>query len=247
VVRAVLFDFYGTLARWDDPGNSNYGSVLAAHGYDLAPEVLSAYFIRYDGVEHAVHSESESTYEAWVRHRLHDLTTACGVDPHRTEVVIDALRASDDGKMTAFADAAPTLQRLRDAGLAIGVCSNWGWNLHVFLQELALADMVDSAVTSARAGARKPHPRIYAHACAELGVSPADVLFVGDSWGPDVVGPTEAGMAAVHLWRPDEQPGMVASPLPPETRRIRSLSELPAMVGMDLAGPDPATGESSTV
>ena len=51
------------------------------------------------------------------------------------------------------------------------------------------SSLVDAAVTSARAGARKPHPGIYAASMAALGVDAADVVFVGDSWEPDVRGP----------------------------------------------------------
>jgi hypothetical protein len=33
VVRAVIFDFYGTLARWAD-GSTSYASVFADHRYN---------------------------------------------------------------------------------------------------------------------------------------------------------------------------------------------------------------------
>jgi len=226
MVRAVMFDFYGTLARWDDVESSSYTSVFAAHGYELPLDVLDAYLVRYDGVEHAAHSVSEESYEAWVRSRLCDLTSACRVDPADTDTVIDALRASDAGRMTAYLDSASTLCQLRQAGMAIGVCSNWGWDLEAFLRQVGLAELIDAAVTSARAGARKPHPRIYAHSCQALGVDPRDVVFVGDSWDPDVRGPKEAGMSAVHVWRADERTGQ----MPPEQAagdvRIGTLSEL---------------------
>jgi putative hydrolase of the HAD superfamily len=47
---------------------------------------------------------------------------------------------------------------------------------------------VNGAVTSARAGARKPHPVIFQHASERLGVIFDEVVFVGDSWRPDVEG-----------------------------------------------------------
>lgn len=226
VVSAVIFDFYGTLARWADGGATDYGAVLAAHGYELAPEALDAYFLRYDGVDHAEHSVSEEAYESWVRGRLRDLTDACSVEGADVDEVIDALRASDRGDMVAYPEAAAVLWSLRQAGLGIGVCSNWGWELDAFLDDAGLLDLVDAGVTSARAGSRKPHPGIYAQTVAALGVAPAEVLFVGDSWGPDVRGPRRAGMTAVHVWRAEERVGQLAPALEPGDHRVGHLGEV---------------------
>ena len=152
MVSAVIFDFYGTLAHFADTDVSNYETVFATHGYEPERAILDDYFARYNGVEHADHSVSEEAYEAWVRVRLRDLTGACGVpDPH-VEDLVDALRASDQGPMVAYPEAATTLASLRRAGLAIGVCSNWGWELDGFLNRVGLLEFVDAGVTSARAG-----------------------------------------------------------------------------------------------
>ena len=66
--------------------------------------------------------------------------------------MIDALRDSDRGAMVAYPEAEATLSSLREAGLAVGVCSNWGWELDGFLREVGLLHLVDAGVTSARAG-----------------------------------------------------------------------------------------------
>jgi putative hydrolase of the HAD superfamily len=223
VVSAVIFDFYGTLAHWAD-GGTNYEAVFEAHGYAVDPAVLMAYFSRYDGVDHAEHSVSEEAYEAWVRRRLRNLARSCGVEDDREEAVVNALRSADQGHMVAYPEAAVTLRRLRDAGLAVGVCSNWGWELDGFLQQVGLLDLVDSAVTSARAGSRKPHPGIYGRSTEALGVHPGSVVFVGDSWEPDVRGPRRVGMTAVHVWRQEERLGLTPPPLEPGDRRVHDLT-----------------------
>jgi putative hydrolase of the HAD superfamily len=223
---AVLFDFYGTLARWCDVERTSYAAVLAGFGYSLPPGELEAYFARYDGIEHVEHSTDGPTYEAWVRRRLGDLTSACGVAAHHHHEVVDALRASDQAEMVAYEDAAPTLRSLRAAGVPIGVCSNWGWELTPYLDQVGLLPLVDVAVTSARAGARKPHPRVYAAALSALGVEARRTVFVGDTWGADVIGPRAAGMTAVHLWRPDDRSGDVPPELDDGVPRIADLNEL---------------------
>jgi putative hydrolase of the HAD superfamily len=232
VVSAVIFDFYGTLARWADSHDSNYAAVFASHGYTLQPAVLDGYVARYDGVEHAEHSVSEEAYEVWVRARLHDLAGACGVpDPH-VEEVVDDLRASDQGRMVAYPEAEETLSSVRSAGLGVGVCSNWGWELDCFLREVGLLQLVDSGVTSARAGSRKPHPGIYARSVDELAVDAADVVFVGDSWEPDVRGPRKVGMTAVHVWREEERTGQRAPALEPGDHRVGDLTGVLEILGI---------------
>ena len=174
MVSAVIFDFYGTLARSADLGAANdaasYQTIFEAHGYVLDQAVLNDYYSRYDGVEHSEHSISEEAYEAWVRTRLRDLTGSCGVaDPH-VEGLVDALRDVDQTPMVAYPESVATISSLREAGLAIGVCSNWGWQLDPFLEQAGLLALIDVSVTSARAGSRKPHPGIYDIAVSAMGV-----------------------------------------------------------------------------
>ncbi len=114
----------------------------------------------------------------------------------------------------------------------VGVCSNWGWELDAFLDQVGLLHLVDAAVTSARAGARKPHPDIYARSTESLGADPGDVVFVGDSWEPDVRGPRRMGMTAVHVWREEERTGQRAPELEPGDHRVGELSGVLAILGV---------------
>jgi putative hydrolase of the HAD superfamily len=228
MVSAVIFDFYGTLAHPADLGAANgatsYQTIFAAHGYSLNQAVLSDYYSRYDGVEHGEHSKSQEAYEAWVRTRLRDLTESCGVtDPH-VETLVDALREVDQSPMVAYPESAATISSLREAGLAVGVCSNWGWELNAFLDQAGLLDLIDVSVTSARAGSRKPHPGIYDVTVSALGVEPEDVVFVGDSWEPDVRGPRRIGMTAVHVWREEERSGLRPPALEAGDHRVGDLT-----------------------
>jgi putative hydrolase of the HAD superfamily len=224
VPAAVVFDFYGTLARWAEGAGVNYAAVFAAQGYALPDRVLDEYFTRYDGISHYEHSVSEEVYESWVRGRLRGLAEAGDVHPRHVESVVDALRAADQGPMVPYPEAAATLRALRDAGLSIGVCSNWGWELDAFLHEIGVLHLVDHAITSARAGTRKPHPDIYGRMAESLGADPRDIVFVGDSWEPDVRGPRRMGMTAVHVWRADERAGQVAPVLLEGDHRVADLS-----------------------
>lgn len=242
VVRAVVFDFYGTLAHWAEGAGVNYAAVFAAHGYPLPDSVLDEYFTLYDGVDHSEHSISEEVYERWVRGRLRQLAESNGVDLGQMGAIVDSLRAADQGPMVAYPEAAATIRALRDAGLTVGVCSNWGWELDSFLAETGLLELVDCAITSARAGMRKPHPEIYVQTARRLAVDPRDIVFVGDSWEPDVRGPRRLGMAAIHVWRIEERLGRDAPALEHGDYRVADLRgvldvlALDSVLGQELAG-----------
>ncbi len=126
--------------------------------------------------------------------------------------------------MLAYPEAAATLRSLRQSGIAIGVCSNWGWELDAYLEQIGLLDLVDVAITSARAGSRKPHPGIYACSTEELRIEPDQAVFVGDSWEPDVRGPRRLGMTAIHVWRASEREGLQAPALEPGDHRVEELT-----------------------
>ena len=96
--------------------------------------------------------------------------------------------------------------------IPIVICSNWDWDLREAVAESNLTDAVDAMVSSAWVGARKPHPRIFAAALAEADVPAADVLFVGDTWGPDVAGPIEMGFRPLYLRRAGHWPDVTAPP-----------------------------------
>jgi putative hydrolase of the HAD superfamily len=106
------------------------------------------------------------------------------------------------------------LRALRARNVRLAVCSNWDWDLAEAVDEAGLADLVDILVSSAWAGARKPHPHIFEHTLDKVGVAAAEALFVGDTWGPDVEGPLAAGMTAVYVSRPGHwpDPGAPADP-----------------------------------
>jgi putative hydrolase of the HAD superfamily len=91
------------------------------------------------------------------------------------------------------------LRKLKAAGFAIAVCSNWGWDLEADLEAAGLTGDIDIFITSAQAGCRKPHPRIYRSTLELAEVSAAAAVFVGDSLRTDVLGPQRVGIRSVLL------------------------------------------------
>jgi len=206
MVTAVLFDFYGTLARatrW-----LSIDVVLAERGYDLPKVVHDRWWNQgIDGIEHLEHSESRETYQAWQQERLLGMLAETDVHPGEYEEILEQLRRGNEGRvLEAYPEVPSVLEELQRRGVALAVCSNWDWDLDQALGEVALGSAFDVVVSSAWAGARKPHPRIFEYTLDRLGVPASAVVFVGDTWGPDVVGPQAMGMTPLYLRRRDHWP-----------------------------------------
>jgi putative hydrolase of the HAD superfamily len=213
VVRAVIFDWFGTLAQWPHGPSSSYTSIFESHGYRVDPTVLDRYHSRWDGADHTEHSTDRDAYRAWSRQRLLGLVRECGVSGPEQDALVDAMIEVDQRTaMMVFPEVPEVLAALRRRHLALGVCSNWNWDLDVVLDSTGLTPLIDVAVTSARIGYRKPHAAIYSSVLALMDVPASEAVFVGDSWRPDVLGPMSAGMRTVHVWRgerTEEPPALV--------------------------------------
>ena len=113
-------------------------------------------------------------------------------------------------------DALPVIEeRFR-----LGVVSNFKvlGGIESILEQQGLAPFFDFIVTSISVGWRKPHRAIYEAAIREAGIHPRDILFFGDDYENDLVGPKTMGMHALLLDRYDKHPD--------EAHRVRNFGAL---------------------
>ena len=143
-----------------------------------------------------------------------------------------------------------TLRPLREAGIAIGVCSNWGWELDAYLEQVGLLGSGRLDASRRRGPVRASRTRASTPARPRRsGSSPTQAVFVGDSWEPDVRGPRRLGMTAVHVWRADERDGQDragARTRRPPRRRADAACPSP-IVGRQLTRADGADGRSRPI
>ncbi|WP_051798058.1 HAD family hydrolase [Catenuloplanes japonicus] len=230
MLRGVVFDFNGTLAELASTGRP-HRDVFAAHGlahlgarwgeaWDHAPE---------DGARHEAASRSAGAYHRWELDRLRADARRLGVPAGRVDALVTDLdRETKAMTMRGYADAAPAVAALEKLGLRLAVCSNWYWDLDRAISQSGLDGAAfTAAVTSARAGMRKPDPRIYRITLDACGLTPAETLFVGDVWGPDVAGPRAVGMRAAHLCRS----GRETTAPEPGVWRVGGLAQVVTLAG----------------
>ncbi|PRY46295.1 HAD family hydrolase [Umezawaea tangerina] len=193
-IRAVLFDFSGTLFRLEH-------EALDAHG-DLMRALTAPV-----GVHEGLSPEME---DAWLRR---DLDPELHRDVH--VVALEAAGLTEPGAALAFyerlvsaaywrayPDTFQALRKVSEAGLRVAVLSNTGWDIRAVLRRYGVDHLVDEVVLSFEVGMIKPDPKIFLLACERLRVDPAEVLMVGDSEEAD--GGAEAVGSKVAIVEPLE-------------------------------------------
>ncbi|MEU3791422.1 HAD family hydrolase [Streptomyces fructofermentans] len=195
-VRAVLFDFGGTLFQIGTyaqriravlrrpVGASEMDGLLDRLESGLgAPDVVAAQ--RGRDVSPAAHRHAFTTWYASVP----------ALAPHAGALYA---QLREPAHWMPYADAGPTLARLTGAGLALGVVSDVGWDLRPTFAHHGLDHHFSAWVHSFEHATEKPDPALFAHACRELGVAPAESLMVGDHPAKDG-GAAGAGLRAYVL------------------------------------------------
>jgi putative hydrolase of the HAD superfamily len=218
MARAVLLDALGTLLDLEPPA-PKLVRELAARGAAVSEDEASA-AIRAEIAFYREHHDMAKDAESLARLRARCTEVLREALPPRARGVEDlrgALLASL--RFRAFDDAAPALAALRADGVRLIVVSNWDVSLHEALADTGLAPLLDGAISSAEAGARKPDPAIFEQALALAGARAGEAVHVGDTPEADVEGALVAGIEPV-LIRRDGSAG------PEGVRTIASLGSL---------------------
>ncbi len=198
---AVLFDFHGTVAQVEDPVTWVLRAA-ASCGVELPVPRATALADRLVTAGRAggplPTRIPPHLAEVWADRDLYGYAHRAAyvglaeTVPSDIEGLAEALyeRVTVPDGWVAYPETRYTLERLRSAGVPIGIVSNIGFDIRPITDALGFHEFVDAYVLSFELGRTKPDPAIFEHACAALGVPPEKVLMVGD---------TPADAAAVRI------------------------------------------------
>ena len=231
MIRAVFFDWFGTLATYHPPREQLQSQVLQELGFDVSPEDLRRGLMAADRQfyeETAAASSQDMTRQErtnmLLRHQQRTLSKA-GVqvpDDVLPRVFARTRELSTGMKFRLFDDVLTTLQALKKRDLALGLLTNLRQDVGAICRELGMDTYLDFTVTSAEVGAEKPHPPVFLAALERAAVTADQALHVGDQYDVDVVGARNLGIRAVLLDREDIYPEVADCP------RIHALPEVTA-------------------
>jgi putative hydrolase of the HAD superfamily len=193
MLKAILFDLYDTLAY-------------------LSPEVVQEgrrELARLANVDQAAWA---AAWRANVMERMlgtlggmedeiRSMLRGLGADPPAELVAeLAELEHRSWGRaINLYPEALPTLGELRRRGYKLGLISNCSVQAGQVVHEIGLAELMDALVLSCEVGVAKPDPAIFLHACRELGVEPAEAMFVADGAFGELDAARALGMATVKI------------------------------------------------
>jgi putative hydrolase of the HAD superfamily len=195
-VRAVIFDWGGTLTPWHSVNQEELWLSVCARHYPAAEAATAAAAARAAEMELwrlAESAQQSATMEA--------VFARAGVTA--SAAFLASYYEAWDPHTLTDPDAPVLLRELRRRGIRIGVLSNTMWprdaHERIFIRD-EVFDLIDGAVYSSEIPWVKPHPEAFRAAMRAIGMTdPAECVFVGDRPYDDVHGAKSAGMRAVLL------------------------------------------------
>lgn len=233
MIRAILFDFFGTLV--DYSASRTDGCHIAAHALLGARGITIEYepFLRtWSQVVHSLEREAARTCAEYPMERIPaELFARLGLTAD--EQLLADVVAAYLGEWCTGIRLLPGVAELVSAlarRYRLGVVSNTHQRALIDeqLQTMRIEHLFDPILTSIELGVRKPHPRIFRSALAALRLPAREVLFIGDSYEADYRGARRAGLHGVLI----DSPGTRTLPA---GHRVRSIAELRAHPLLDWA------------
>ncbi len=195
-VRAVIFDWGGTLTPWHTVDHDTlWRSACIPH---FPPEQVAEIAAAIRAAEQDLWQATGRSQQSATLAQVFELAGVAATE----EFLTSYYRAWEPHTFTD-PEAAPLLRSLRERSIKVGVLSNTMWprsaHEQVFLRDQIL-ELIDGAVYSSEIPWAKPHREAFRAVMAVIGEDdPTACVFVGDRPYDDVHGAKSAGMRAVLI------------------------------------------------
>jgi putative hydrolase of the HAD superfamily len=202
-IEHIFFDLDHTL--WDFDSNSRQTLNELYHEFDLSsfgiekPEHFIERYILQNEKLWAMYRENRIS-----KNRLRNARFEATL---RDFKINDKQLSKDIGK--AYVDQSPHKTKLNDGALSLLKTLNTKYSLHIIsngFQEVQMIKLNASGlmpffkkiITSEKASAKKPNPRIFDYANKATGAEANKSLMVGDNYDIDILGALNANWRAIH-------------------------------------------------
>jgi putative hydrolase of the HAD superfamily len=198
-----FFDLDGTLLDHEYAQRGGL-SALAAYDSGLAPALSDDFLDIWRRAEAKLFprvERGEFALEEYRRERLRDVfPDACSElsDTKLDQIYEEYLRGYQDS-WRLYPDVESVLPKLK--GPRALITNGASILQRAKIARLNLNDHFSGIYISGEVGLAKPDTRLFAKACAELGVAPGDVHYVGDSIRNDIEGSASAGITPIWINR----------------------------------------------
>ena len=177
-IRAVLFDFSGTLFRLEE--DDSWFTDVTVDEKAVDGHVQAELMRRLTAPTGRSVEMDDEQYRNWVNRDLEPhLHRESGLTDEHAEALYGLL--IEPANWTVYPDTAAVLAGLHGQGVKIAVVSNIAFDLRPAFASIGATEFVDEFVLSFEVGAVKPNPEIFQTALSRLGIRPSEALMVGDS------------------------------------------------------------------
>ena len=208
--RGVLLDFYGTLVHEDDVIIAEICSVIQCRARvgSLPSDIARVWWQSFVSRCEASSGATFMTQRDMALRSLRETIDHFHADLDAEALI--ALQYAHWRRPPLFDDTRDFLAALDVADIPVCIVSNI--DRDDVTEAMALHGItIDRVITSEDVGTYKPRPEMFKAGLDLLGMEPAEVLHIGDSFSNDVVGAARIGIPVAWLNRvqkPLPQPGM---------------------------------------
>lgn len=198
--KAILFDFGDTLARTVPTYPDRIRLSLLENGYSFTEkEFFDAYlYADYEIFNNyrKLGNISSKLHQNWLYETLveklniNENSTIIKNQVNKTINKINLKRELLDG-------ALDLLDHLKKKGLTLGIISNNDGKTVEKCEEIGIKQYFDIIFDSTKVGIVKPDENIFKKATNELGLKTSQIVHIGDLYGADILGGTNAGLDAI--------------------------------------------------
>ena len=184
--RTLIFDYGEVISLSQSPGDREVLERLAGVSDDGGAgreRFWAAYYAHRDGLDQGKggvaaywRAVADATGANWDEARVHELWAA----DFRSWLSVNP-------------DVIDLLADLRAGGTPLALLSNAGPDYGSYFRHGPLGDFFTACYVSGELGLLKPHPEIYRHALDDLGITPAEAVFI-DNRAPNVAGAQALGI-----------------------------------------------------
>lgn len=200
-IKAVAFDWGGTLTPWHDVDlhdrwltfAKNYSSDNAS---ELANNLLTAELARWSNQFETRGEVGTGAMEAMFHEQGIDTTS-----PEYFKALDAYLKAWEPNTWTD-PEALPLLEELKGRGIKLAVLSNTMWPRRFHesvLERDGILHLFDYLLFTSETVAAKPHRSVFTDVLYNLDTLPEETAFVGDRLFDDIHGAQEVGMKGIWI------------------------------------------------
>jgi putative hydrolase of the HAD superfamily len=206
-IRAVLFDFGGTLFDYETVATGERESIIELAGWAGIAEdprtVLRTYRVALKKVFYEYLPRPYYLHRDLFRDALQEMAASFGLTFSEEHLARyrEAQQQRRERDFVLRDGVRETLETLRTRGVHVGMVSNVDNDQLTHMLELCrLEPHFDSILSSEHAQSCKPDSGIFAEALRRAGCISEEALFVGDSLQQDIAGANRTGMRSVLIW-----------------------------------------------